>query len=40
MEKDKNTINSMINSDAKISHITNKKGIISNFEANFIADWY
>ena len=40
MGKDKNTINSMINSDAKISHITNKKEIISNFKAKFIADWY
>ena len=40
MRKDKNTINSIINSDAKIPHITNKKGITCNFKANFTSDWY
>ena len=40
MRKDKNTINSIINSDAKISHIINKKAINCNFKANLITDWY
>ena len=40
MTKDKNTINSIINSDAKIPHILNKYTKYRNFKAKFITNWY
>ena len=40
MTKDKNTINSIINSDVKIPQILNKKANNLNFKANFIINWY
>ena len=39
-EKIKNTINLIINSDAKISHIITKKAYKDNFAANSKAYWY